>query len=78
MHSHYGLDFPHILGPDDLATMGQAYLLAMVELDGKDVDSQAVARTILRFYRKGLVDRHKLAALSSLAVLPRQSSSAVN
>lgn len=78
MHPHSARDFPHILCPDDLATMAQAYLLAMVEMDGKDVDPEAVARMILRFYRRGLVDRHKLAALSALAVAPQASGKAAN
>lgn len=73
MHRHSANDFPDILYPHDLAIMGEAYRLAMLDLGGEEVDSDAVSRMILRFYRRGLVDRDKLATLSALAVAPRPS-----
>ncbi|KEQ02751.1 hypothetical protein GV68_20000 [Pseudorhizobium pelagicum] len=48
MHPHSARCFRHILCPDDLATMSPAYLLAMLEMDGKDVGPKAVARMILK------------------------------
>jgi hypothetical protein len=78
MHQHFAKDFPHVLRPNDLSIMGEAYLLAMVDHNGLDFDSEALARMILRFYRKGLVDSHKLAAVSLLAVAPHSSTSLTN
>ncbi|MFN7023592.1 MAG: hypothetical protein ACK4QP_03545 [Pseudorhizobium sp.] len=71
MQPHFARDFPHVLRPNDLSVMGDAYLLAMVDHNGTDLDPEALARMILRFYRKGLADSHKLAALALLAVAPR-------
>lgn len=76
LHLHYACDFPHILYPHDLAIMSEAYRLALLDLGGKEVDPHAVSRMILRFYQRGLVDRHKLATLAALAVAPRPSASA--
>lgn len=73
MQLHLATDFPHVLRPNDLSVMGDAYLLAMVDHNGTDLDPEALARVILRFYRKGLFDRHKLAALSLLALAKRPS-----
>lgn len=78
MHPHHARDFPDILHPHDLAIMGEAYLLAVVDFDAREIDSDSVARMILKFYRKGLVDRHKLAGLSALAVARRLVISPVN
>jgi hypothetical protein len=78
MHPHFAKDFPHVLRPNDLSVMGEAYLLAMVDHSGPDLDPEALARMILRFYRKGLVDSHKLAALSLLAVAPHPLTEPTN
>jgi hypothetical protein len=58
--------------------MGEAYLLAMIDHNGPDLDPEALARVILRFYRKGLMDHHKLAAVSLLAVAPHPSTGLTN
>lgn len=78
MHPHFASDFPHVLRPNDLSIMGEAYLLAMVDHNGPNLDPEALARMILRFYRNGLMDHHKLAAVSLLAVAPHSSTGQTN
>ena len=78
MHPHFTRDFPHVLRPHDMSVMGEAYLLAMVDQGGTDLDPEALARMILRFYRKGLADSHKLAALALLAVAPHSLTGGAN
>lgn len=53
-----------VFSPIDLHTMREAYLMALADEDCGDLldDQEVLGRIIVRLYRMGLVDPHKLAA----------------
>ena len=60
--------FAGVLFPEDLARMSVAVRDALQRLasDGVAIESELVARIILKFYRRGLVDTEKLADVAVL------------
>ncbi len=60
--------FAGVLFPEDLARMSVAVRDALQRLasDGVAIESELVARIILKFYRRGLVDTDKLADVAVL------------
>ncbi|MGW9229706.1 hypothetical protein ACWGPT_02415 [Pseudorhizobium sp. NPDC055634] len=59
---HFNGGVPGIFAPEDLDRMGVATAAAIARLADEDapVEKEAIARVVLRFYRRGLVDPNKL------------------
>lgn len=68
--------YPEVLDPHDLSSMGEAMVLALERLrsDGRSVETEAVARLVLRLYRRGLVEPRKLAEVVVLFCLNKLCS----
>ncbi|MET3587504.1 hypothetical protein ABID21_003629 [Pseudorhizobium tarimense] len=64
--------FPAVIYPEDLNRLWSATNSAVKQLvrEGAEVESEAVARLVVQFYRRGLVDPKKL---ENVAVLFAQS-----
>ena len=60
--------FGGVLFPEDLARMSVAMTVAIQRLaaDRVAIENEIVARIVLRFYRRGLVDPEKLADVAVL------------
>ncbi len=59
---HFNVGVLGIFSPEDLERMGLAMSAAIARLTDEDapVEKEAIARVVLRFYRRGLVDPIKL------------------
>lgn len=71
MRQQLSPNFTGVFQPEDLVIMGHAYLLAIIGIKETPREEEAVARTIIRLYRKGMIYPEKLADLAVLLTSSR-------